>query len=95
MPFLVTDLATAELAKTAANAFLATKLSFINAMAEVCEATGADVVELAQVLAYDIPDRRSVPGSRSRIRRRMLAQRHPRLRRHRTPTRHHLYRHCA
>ena len=53
VPFLVTDLATAELAKTAANAFLATKLSFINAMAEVCEATGADVVELAQVLAYD------------------------------------------
>ena len=53
VPFLVTDLATAELAKTAANAFLATKVSFINAMAEVCEATGADVVQLAQALAYD------------------------------------------
>ena len=53
VPFLVTDLATAELAKTAANAFLATKLSFINAIAEVCEATGADVVQLAQALAHD------------------------------------------
>jgi UDPglucose 6-dehydrogenase len=53
VPFLVTDLATAELAKIAANAFLATKLSFINAMAEVCEAAGADVVQLAQALAYD------------------------------------------
>ena len=52
-PFLVTDLATAELAKTAANAFLATKVSFINAMAEICEATGADVVQLAQALAHD------------------------------------------
>lgn len=54
VPFLATDLATAELAKTAANAFLATKVSFINAMAEVCEATGADVVQLAQVLGHDI-----------------------------------------
>src|SRR5207248_2221491 len=42
-PLLVTDLATAELAKAAANAFLATKISFINAMAEVCEAAGADL----------------------------------------------------
>ena len=54
VPFLVTDLTTAELAKTAANAFLATKVSFINAMAEVCEVTGADVVQLAQTLAHDI-----------------------------------------
>jgi hypothetical protein len=42
-PLLVTDLETAELVKTAANAFLATKISFINAMSEMCEATGADV----------------------------------------------------
>jgi len=42
VPFLVTDPATAELVKAAANAFLATKISFINAMAEVCEVTGAD-----------------------------------------------------
>ena len=54
VPFLVTDLTTAKLAETAANAFLATKVSFINAMAEVCEVTGADVVQLAQTLAHDI-----------------------------------------
>ena len=53
VPLLVTDLATAELAKTAANAFLATKISFINAMAEVCEAAGADVGQLAEVLGHD------------------------------------------
>ncbi len=52
-PFLVTDLATAELVKVSANAFLATKISFINAIAEVCEATGADVVELADAIGYD------------------------------------------
>lgn len=52
-PFLVTDLATAELVKVAANAFLATKISFINAIAEVCEAAGADVVELADAIGYD------------------------------------------
>ncbi|MEY9967410.1 UDPglucose 6-dehydrogenase [Streptacidiphilus sp. MAP12-16] len=52
-PFVVTDFATAELVKTAANSFLATKISFINAMAEVCEASGADVVQLSGALAYD------------------------------------------
>jgi len=52
-PYLCTNLATAELAKVAANAFLATKVSFINAMAEVCEAAGADVVTLADALGYD------------------------------------------
>jgi UDPglucose 6-dehydrogenase len=52
-PFLVTDLATAELVKVAANAFLATKISFINAMAEVCEATGADVMQLSEALGHD------------------------------------------
>src|SRR3954471_3020370 len=52
-PIIVTDYATAELVKVAANAFLATKISFINAMAEVCEATGADVVDLADSLGYD------------------------------------------
>lgn len=54
VPFLVTDRATAELVKTAANAFLATKISFINAMAEVCEVAGADVVDLSDALGYDI-----------------------------------------
>lgn len=53
IPFLVTDLATAELVKVSANAFLATKISFINAISEVCEATGADVTELADALGYD------------------------------------------
>jgi UDPglucose 6-dehydrogenase len=53
VPFLVTGLPTAELVKVAANAFLATKVSFINAMAEVCEAVGADIVPLAQALAHD------------------------------------------
>lgn len=52
-PFIVTDLETAELVKAAANAFLATKISFINAMAEVCEAAGADVSQLADAIGYD------------------------------------------
>jgi len=52
-PRLVTDFPTAELVKVAANAFLATKISFINAMAEVCEAAGADVVQLADALGHD------------------------------------------
>ena len=52
-PVVVTDLATAELVKAAANSFLATKISYINAMAEVCEATGADVNDLAKALSYD------------------------------------------
>jgi len=53
VPVKVTDLQTAELVKVAANSFLATKISYINAMAEVCEATGADVHDLAEALAYD------------------------------------------
>ena len=53
IPFLVTDLETSELVKTAANAFLATKISFINAMAEVCEVTGADVSVLADAIGHD------------------------------------------
>jgi UDPglucose 6-dehydrogenase len=52
-PVVVTDILTAELVKVAANSFLATKISYINAMAEVCEATGADVHDLAAALAYD------------------------------------------
>ncbi|NKX54662.1 UDP-glucose dehydrogenase family protein [Arthrobacter mobilis] len=52
-PRLVTDYATAELVKTAANSFLATKISFINAMAEVCEAAGADVKMLADAIGLD------------------------------------------
>ena len=53
VPLLVMDFATAELVKVAANAFLATKISFINAMAEVCEAAGADVTALADAIGHD------------------------------------------
>lgn len=52
-PLLVTDFATAELVKVSANAFLATKISFINAMAEVCEATGGDIATLSTALGLD------------------------------------------
>lgn len=52
-PRLVTDHPTAELVKAAANSFLATKISFINAMAEVCEAAGADVTQLADAIGMD------------------------------------------
>jgi UDPglucose 6-dehydrogenase len=51
--YMTTDLATAELVKVAANAFLATKISFINAIADVCDAAGADVVTLAEALGHD------------------------------------------
>jgi UDPglucose 6-dehydrogenase len=52
-PFIVTDFPTAELVKVSANAFLATKISFINAMAEVCEASHADVTKLSEALSHD------------------------------------------
>lgn len=52
-PRMMTDFATAELVKTAANSFLATKISFINAMAELCEASGADVTQLADAIGMD------------------------------------------
>lgn len=52
-PFIVTDPPTAELVKASANAFLATKISFINAIAEVCEAAGADVGAIADAIGYD------------------------------------------
>jgi UDPglucose 6-dehydrogenase len=52
-PKVATDYATAEMVKVAANSFLATKISFINAMAELCEATGADVKQLADAIGYD------------------------------------------
>ena len=52
-PYISTDLATAELVKVAANSFQATKISFINAMADVCDAAGGDVVTLADAIGYD------------------------------------------
>ncbi len=53
IPLVLTDFATAELVKVAANAFLATKISFINAMAEIAEVTGADVTQLADAIGHD------------------------------------------
>ncbi|MFL6133963.1 MAG: UDP-glucose dehydrogenase family protein [Nocardioidaceae bacterium] len=53
VPVVVTDLATSELVKVAANAFLATKISFANVMAELCDAAGGDVKTLADALGYD------------------------------------------
>src|SRR4051794_12186874 len=53
VPLVVTDFATAQLVKVAANAFLATKISFINAMAEVCEVVHGDVKKLSEALSHD------------------------------------------
>ncbi|MFD6177429.1 MULTISPECIES: UDP-glucose dehydrogenase family protein [unclassified Isoptericola] len=53
VPRIVTDYPTAELVKVAANSFLATKISFINAMAELCEVAGGDVARLADAIGYD------------------------------------------
>lgn len=52
-PLVVANYPTAELVKVAANSFLATKISFINAMAELCDATGGDVTRLAEAIGYD------------------------------------------
>ncbi len=64
-PGLVMDLETAELAKLAANAFLATKLSFINEVADICDRVGAEVLRLAEALTLDgrIGDDFLAPGS--------------------------------
>jgi UDPglucose 6-dehydrogenase len=63
-PYIATDVATAELVKVSANAFLATKISFINAISEVCEAAGADIIPLAKALGHDarIGNRFLAPG---------------------------------
>ena len=79
VPFLVTDFPTAELVKVAANSFLATKISFINAMAEVCEAAGADVTQLADGDRLRPAHRQPIPRRRPRLRRWLPAQGHPRL----------------
>ncbi|MEW6094035.1 MAG: UDP-glucose/GDP-mannose dehydrogenase family protein [Chloroflexota bacterium] len=52
-PIMITDLRTAEMIKYASNAFLATKISFINEIADICEALGADVKEVAVGMGYD------------------------------------------
>lgn len=53
-PYVATDVKTAELIKHASNAFLATKISFINAVARICEATGADVHTVADAMGHDV-----------------------------------------
>ena len=63
----------------AANAFLATKISFINAMAEVCEVAGADVTSLSEALAYDHRIGGAGMHAGPGLRRRLPAQGHPRL----------------
>ena len=73
---MVTDYATAELVKAAANSFLATKISFINAMAEVCEASGADVVQLADAIGHDARIGRRFLNAGLGFRRRLPTQGH-------------------
>ena len=63
-PLVRTDIASAEMVKLAANAFLATKISFINEIANVCEETGADVLEVARGMGLDQRIGASLPASR-------------------------------
>ncbi|MFQ6198641.1 hypothetical protein [Streptomyces sp. NPDC000405] len=86
-PTITTSLATAELVKGAANAFLATKISFINTIAEACEASGANVHQLAEAQSRH-PHRPEGPAARARLRRRLPAQGPPRLHGPRRRTRH-------
>jgi len=53
VPLMITDLETAELIKHASNSFLTTKISFINAVADICEKTGADIEKVAEGMGYD------------------------------------------
>ena len=78
-PCITADFASAELVKVAANAFLATKISFINAMAEVCEATDADVLVLSEALGHDKRIGRRFLDGRFGFRRWLPAQGHPRI----------------
>ena len=83
IPGLTMDLETAELVKVAANAFLATKISFINVMAEMCEASGRGRDPAGRRDRHRRADRPQVPLPRPRLRRRLPAQGHPRLPGHR------------
>ena len=69
-----TDVASAEMIKLASNAFLATKISFINEIANVCEEVGADVGEVARGMGLDDADRLLLPARRDRLRRLLLPQ---------------------
>ncbi len=77
VPFITTDPATAELVTVSANAFLATKVSFINAIAEVCQAAGANVRDVADAIGYDARIGTGIPQRRPGIWRRLPAEGHP------------------
>jgi len=79
-PRLIVNFATAELVKVAANSFLATKISFINAMAEIADVTGANVTQLADAIGHDARIGRKFFERRDWLRWRLPAQRHPRFR---------------
>ena len=76
-PILFTTLETAELIKYATNSFLATKITFINEMADLCERVGADVQAVAKGIGSRPADRQQVPASRAGLRRLVLSQGHP------------------
>ncbi len=73
-PIVITDLRTAEMIKYASNAFLATKISFINEVADICEALGADVKEVAAGMGYDARIGTSLPGCGTRLGRLVLPE---------------------
>ncbi len=73
-PVLITDVASAEMIKYASNAFLATKISFINEIANVCEATGADVTRGRRGDGPGQAHRAALPAGRHRLRRQLLPQ---------------------
>jgi hypothetical protein len=81
VPVVRTDLATAELAKVSANVMLAARISLVNLLAEVCEAADADVGDLTRILGLDERIGSKFLQPRRRLRRRLPAQGHPRLRR--------------
>ena len=81
-PFLVMSPESAEMTKYVANAMLATKISFINEMANLCERVGADINDVRRGIGHDQRHRLPVPLPRRRLRRQLLPQGRPRA--HRT-----------
>ena len=77
-PILFTGRRTAELIKYAANAFLATKITFINEIADLCEKVGADVQDVARGIGLDSRIGSQVPARRPRLRRLLLSEGHAR-----------------
>ena len=73
-PFLVMSPESAEMTKYAANAMLATKISFINEMANLCDRLGADINDVRQGIGHDAADRLPVPLPGPRLRRQLLPQ---------------------